>query len=319
MPASLGGRANIPLAVRHLIDQYRRFLRTSYRFLDEHLRRQFEEHLARIDVVVKGPYVTLAREFHTGNTLGALIAADEADAELARLRWPFGSNPLYVHQERALALGRAGQSFVVTTGTGSGKTESFLLPVLDGVLRRKREGVRGVQAILLYPMNALANDQLERLRRLLRGTGVDLSFALYTGDSDATTMRLQEEPAETERLKRADIRTSPPDLLLTNYKQLEFLLVRREDRALFGPALRYLVLDEVHSYRGALATEIACLIRRLKARAGVEPGELLAIGTSATVASGDEGRKALAAFASTLFGERVDEEALVIEARKEAP
>ncbi|HEY2292359.1 MAG TPA: DEAD/DEAH box helicase, partial [Thermoanaerobaculia bacterium] len=313
------GKANIPLAARHLIDQYRRFLRTSYRFLDEHLRRQFEAHLAEIDIVVKGPYVTLAREFHSGKTLRALIDSGAAGAELARLRWPFGPNPLYAHQEQALALGRAGKSFIVTTGTGSGKTESFLLPILEGVLRRKREGIRGVQALLLYPMNALANDQLERLRRLLRGTGVDLSFALYTGDSDVTTTRLQEEPAETERLKRSEIRSNPPDLLLTNYKQLEFLLVRREDRSLFGPALRYLVLDEVHSYRGALATEIACLIRRLKARAGVLPGELLAIGTSATVASGEEGLRALAAFASTLFGEVIDEDALVVEARKQAP
>lgn len=312
-------RPNIPLAVRHLIDQYRRFLRTSYRFLDERLRKQFEDHLARIDVVVKGPYVTLAREFESGHRLGDLVAAGALDAEVARLNWPFHPNPLYLHQERALALGREKRSFVVTTGTGSGKTESFLLPVIDGVLRRKREGVTGVQAILLYPMNALANDQLERLRRLIRGTGVDLSYALYTGDSDATSTRLREEPAETERQTRDQIKAHPPDLLLTNYKQLEFLLVRRADRHLFGPALRYLVLDEVHSYRGALATEIACLLRRLKARAGVRPGEILAIGTSATVASGDGGPAGLAAFASTMFGEEVSESAIVVEARRPAP
>jgi ATP-dependent helicase YprA (DUF1998 family) len=90
----------------------------------------------------------------------------------------------------------------VTTGTGSGKTEAFLLPVFDGILRRRREGVRGVQAVLLYPMNALANDQLERLRRMLRGTGVDLSFALYTGDSEKAAQNLREAPAESERLTR---------------------------------------------------------------------------------------------------------------------
>jgi ATP-dependent helicase YprA (DUF1998 family)/very-short-patch-repair endonuclease len=313
------GPPNIPIAVRRLIEQYRRFLRTSYRFLDEGLRRQFEEHLAAVDVVVKGPYVTLAREFERGRTLEALIAGGAAEPELGRLRWAFAPNPLFVHQERALALGRARKSFVVTTGTGSGKTESFLLPVIDAVLRRKRDGASGVQAILLYPMNALANDQLERLRRLVRGTGVDLSFALYTGDSDETSMRLNEEPAETERLKRGDIRANPPDLLLTNYKQLEFLLVRRDDRGLFGPSLRHLVLDEVHSYRGALATEIACLIRRLKARVEAKPGDLLAIGTSATVASGAEGLRDLAAFASTLFGEPIDVDSVVVEARKAPP
>jgi len=296
---------NIPQAVRHLITQYRRFLRTSYRFLDPHLREQFEGHLDRADVIVKGPYVTLARDLALGETLATLVERGELDRELLRLHWAFGDGPLFRHQQRALEAGRVGRSFVVTTGTGSGKTEAFLLPVLDGILRRKREGVRGVQAVLLYPMNALANDQLERLRRMTRGTGTSLSFALYTGDSETASARLREEPAETERVSRAQIRRDPPDLLLTNYKQLEFLLVRHDDRDLFTPALRFLVLDELHSYRGALATEIACLIRRIKAHASLAPGQLLGIGTSATVASGHRGADLLARFATALFGEEL--------------
>ncbi len=296
---------NIPQAVRELIGEYRRFLKTSYRFLDEHLRRQFEEHLNQADVVVKGPYVTLARDFARGATLTGLISQGKLVPELRRARWPFGDGALFLHQQRALEVGRAGRSFVITTGTGSGKTEAFLLPVMDGIFRRKAQGVRGVQAVFIYPMNALANDQLERLRRLLRGAGLDLSFGLYTGDSDKAVQALREEPAETERTTRAAIRRDPPDILLTNYKQLEFLLIRREDRELFTPALRYLVLDEIHSYRGALATEIACLIRRLKAHSGLAPGQLVAIGTSATVASREGGLEALAAFASALFGEEV--------------
>ncbi|MDR7420803.1 MAG: DEAD/DEAH box helicase, partial [Armatimonadota bacterium] len=302
---------NIPQAVRELIAEYRRFLRTSYRFLDERLRRQFEEHLDRTDVIVRGPYVTLAREFERGGTLREIVADGGLAPDLLRARWPFGEERLFRHQEEALIAGRAGRSFVVTTGTGSGKTEAFLLPVLDGILRRKRDGVTGLQAILLYPMNALANDQLERLRRLLRGSGLDLSFALYTGDSDAAAQSLGEAPAETERTTRARIRSDPPDLLLTNYKQLEFLLVRREDRRLFTRSLRYLVLDEIHSYRGALATEIACLIRRLEAHAGLRPGELVAIGTSATVAAKEGGSEALAAFATTLFGQTVAPEDII--------
>ncbi len=304
---------NIPLVVRNLIDEYRSFLRTSYRFLDDHLRRQFEEHLAQADVVVKGPYVTLARDFALGPTLRGLVDEGIAHPELLEAHWPFGENRLYRHQERAFRIGQAGRSFVITTGTGSGKTEAFLLPVLDGILRRKAEGVRGLQAVFVYPMNALANDQLERLRRLLRGTGLDISFALYTGDSDTTTLALREEPAETERLTRAEVRRNPPDILLTNYKQLDFLLVRKADRHMFTQALRYLVLDEIHSYRGALATEIAWLIRRLKAQAGLEPGQLVTIGTSATVASGSEAAEALARFAGMLFGEAVRPEDIVAE------
>ncbi|HHH47906.1 MAG TPA: DEAD/DEAH box helicase [Gammaproteobacteria bacterium] len=301
-------------SVHHLIEDYRRFLRTSYRFLDPHLRAQFEAHLAQADVVVKGPYVTLSRDFMLGQTLQELVDAGSVELELLKAHWPFGDQPLYSHQVQALAAGRADHGFVVTTGTGSGKTESFLLPVLDGIVRRKRDGISGVQAVLLYPMNALANDQLERLRRLLRGTDLDISYALYTGDSDTANQRLGEEPAETERLTRAAIRRDPPDILLTNYKQLEFLLVRAEDRALFTPALKYLVLDEVHSYRGAQATEIACLIRRLKAHARLAPGELVGIATSATVASGDEARGRLADFAAVLFGEAFDADAIIGEA-----
>lgn len=304
---------NIPFAVRNLIDEYRSFLRTSYRFLDEHLRRQFEEHLAQTDVVVKGPYVTLARDFALGPTLQELIQEGIAHPDLLKARWPFGENRLYQHQERAFRIGQAGRSFVITTGTGSGKTEAFLLPILDGILRRKEQGIRGLQAVFVYPMNALANDQLERLRRLLRGSGLDISFALYTGDSDTTTLALREEPAETERLTRAEIRRNPPDIILTNYKQLDFLLVRKADRHMFTRSLRYLVLDEIHSYRGALATEIACLIRRLKAQAGLKPGELVVIGTSATVASGERGIEALTRFAETLFGETVRPKDIVTE------
>ena len=165
----------------------------------------------------------------------------------------------------------------IKTGTGSGKTEAFLLPTLSGVARLRDQGVKGVKAILLYPMNALANDQLVRLRELIGGAGTKLTFALYTGDSESVARQLKGGPLEDQEVtSRAAIRRSPPDVLLTNYKQLEFLLVRKEDRPLFSRALRYLVLDEIHTYRGALATEIACLIRRLKARCGLESGELCA-------------------------------------------
>ncbi len=302
---------NIPQAVRELVAEYRRFLRTSYRFLDDHLRRQFEEHLAKSDVIVRGPYVTLAREFERGRRLAEIADGGGVVRDLLKASWAFGNEPLFRHQELALEAGRAGRSLVVTTGTGSGKTEAFLLPVLDGILRRKAEGITGLQAILLYPMNALANDQLERLRRLLRGSGLDLSFALYTGDSEAASQNLREEPAETERLTRAAIRKSPPDLLLTNYKQLEFLLVRRDDRHLFTRSLRYLVLDEIHSYRGALATEIACLIRRLNAHAGLGPGGLVSVGTSATIAAGPDRAESLARFATALFGTPVSADDII--------
>ncbi len=117
---------NIPQAVRDLIAEYRSFLRTSYRFLDPQLRQQFEAHLERADVVVKGPYVTLARGFAVGPTLEELVRRGKAHPKLPKARWPFGEGPLFAHQEQAFRIGRAGRSFVITSGTGSGKTEAFL-------------------------------------------------------------------------------------------------------------------------------------------------------------------------------------------------
>ena len=159
---------NITQIVRHLTDEYRRFLKTSFRFLDPELREQFEKHLDAAAIVVKGPLVAMAREFTQGRTLKELVDAGKADPLLLKAHWPFGTRPLYRHQEKGLEAGRAGKCFVVTTGTGSGKTEAFLLPVMDGIARAKREGRQGLPALFVYPMNALANDQLERMRRLLR-------------------------------------------------------------------------------------------------------------------------------------------------------
>ncbi len=297
--------------VRHIIEEYKRFLRTSYSFLDPGLNEQFENHLQSADVVIKGPYVTLARDFETGKTLADLVNEGIAHPSLVNAHWAFGDYPLFAHQERAFRISSEGDPMMVTTGTGSGKTECFLLPVIDYCLKNRGKGVK---ALLMYPMNALANDQLERLRRLLRDTELPITFGLYTGDSDTISSSLTEPPLEgVERITREQIRRDPPDILLTNYKQLEFLLIRSEDRHLFTKSLKYLVLDEIHSYRGALATEIACLIRRLKAHCELDPGELIGIGTSATVAEGEEGIISLAKFGSDLFGEKFKPEHIIVE------
>ena len=295
MPTSVLGN------VRHVADEYRRFIKSTYRLADPKLRAQFEQHVNDADVLVKGPYVTLAREYERGATLASLVSDGLAPEAIAKLNWPFGEGALFAHQERAYRAACAGRNIVVTTGTGSGKTEAFLLPVLTEILKAKAAGVAGTKALLLYPMNALANDQLLRLRALLAGTGVPLTFALYTGESEDVAGTLGTPLEGHELTRREDIRARPPDLILTNYKQLEFLLIRRADRPLFTTAMQSLVLDELHSYRGALATELACLVRRLKARCAIGRAALRCIGTSATVSQDAGGDAALAKFASALF------------------
>jgi ATP-dependent helicase YprA (DUF1998 family) len=312
-------RFSVVESVRHLIEQYRSFIMSSYRLADPKLREQFEGHVNRAEVLVKGPYVTLSRDFAQGNGLTQVLATGCGHLALARLHWPFGDFSLFAHQEAALRAVEGGRNIVVKTGTGSGKTEAFLLPVLSGVLRMKEQGIPGTKAILLYPMNALANDQLMRMRDLIRDSGTGLTFALYTGDSETVARTIGEPVVGNELTRRDDIRRNPPDIILTNYKQLEFLLVRKTDRALFTRALRHLVLDEIHSYRGALATELACLIRRLKARCDLKVQELRCIGTSATVSQDAGGDEALARFASDLFGERFEAGDIIGETYVEVP
>lgn len=312
-------RFSVVESVRHLIAQYRSFIKSSYRLADPKLRVQFEEHVDHREVLVKGPYVTLARDFAEGQTLSQLLASGCGHPGLSRFNWPFGSSTLYAHQEKTLRAVETGRNAIVKTGTGSGKTEAFLLPVLSGVLRLKDRGVAGTKAILLYPMNALANDQLLRLRNLFRDSNTGVSFALYTGDSETVAPALGEPLIGHELTRREEIRRNPPDILLTNYKQLEFLLIRKADRTLFTPGLRFVVLDEIHSYRGALATELACLLRRLKARCGLQKGELRAIGTSATVSQDAGGDEALARFATDLFDEAFDPLDIIGELYRETP
>ena len=215
---------------------------------------------------------------------------------------------------------------MVATGTASGKTESFLYPILFELYRQHLAGELeepGVRAMILYPMNALANDQRERLGAIcqsLRDAGSDFepTFGQYIGQTPENagdrwrnaTARADGRLA-SELVFRDEIRRSPPHILLTNYSMLEYLLIRPDDSPLFdsGRAAhwQFIVLDEAHQYRGAKGMEMGMLIRRLKQRLrdGGRQGPFRCIATSATITSseGHEDRQAVAEFATELFGE----------------
>lgn len=272
----------------------------------------------------RGPYLDVRLPFRRAAE-GATIPLDFAP----------GFTP-YAHQLRAFErlTSRAGhvpEPTLVTTGTGSGKTECFLYPLLDHCLRARRAQGPGIKAIVLYPMNALASDQAERFADTLWKSealkAAKVSVGLYVGGKGQHGAPGPDHLVDDRNV----LRDSPPDILLTNYRMLDFLLLRPEDARLWRhntPAmLQYLVLDELHTYDGAQGSDVACLIRRLKARLGTPPGQLCCIGTSATIGSEEPaagareeegagaGEHPLAAYASQVFGEPIGRDAIVTEDR----
>ena len=214
---------------------------------------------------------------------------------------------LYTHQEQAIALAAEGESFVVTTGTGSGKSLCFFIPIVNHVLAaRGTDAPRRTQAIVVYPMNALANSQMEELSKFIDQVPGDrpVTFARYTGQED-----------RDERRRVAD---DAPDILLTNFMMLELLMTRQDeiDRQVIGncAGLRFLVLDELHTYRGRQGADVALLVRRVRER--LQPEKLLCIGTSATMASEgslEDKSQVVARVVSKLFGSPIAESNVIAE------
>lgn len=225
----------------------------------------------------------------------------------------------HLHQESAFHRLKSPnyQSTLVATGTGSGKTECYMIPILDYCYQNYRE--RGIKAILIYPMNALATDQAKRLAGLiwhnphLKGK---VTAGLYVGDTERepkTTMG--EDFVITDKNL---LRKYPPDILLTNYKMLDYLLIRPSNQTIWGKntpeTLRYLVVDEIHTFDGAQGTDLACLIRRLKARLKTPHQHLTCVGTSATL-GGQNSKQEMLHYAQTIFNESFNESAIIEEDR----
>ncbi|MCJ2119989.1 DEAD/DEAH box helicase [Methylobacterium sp. J-001] len=266
-----------------------------------------ERFVGERDSLVKGPWLSLDMPFRRSGRVGEFFPAIS-----------MGFKP-YKHQELAfqrLSSDRP-RSTLVATGTGSGKTECFLLPILDACRKARSEG--GIKAIFVYPMNALAADQARRIARLIAKTpGLKgLRVGLYADErSKHPTNGMTDHSVIDDR---TTLIGNPPDILLTNYKMLDYMLVRPDERSIWGgegkPApLRYLVVDELHTFDGAQGTDLASLVRRLKARLAISRGDLCCVGTSATL-GGPEAVDDLIAYAAEIFDEPFDKDSIVLEDR----
>ena len=311
--------------------RYKSYLKTSFYFKDQHLRESFSAALAGEGELTKGPISEVTPAFEKGASA----------QELAELYFPGRVDelapalldaPLYAHQVQSInaACGKD-LNVVVATGTASGKTECFLYPILFDLYQQYLDGELsnpGVRAMVLYPMNALANDQLRRLGDICQtlkdaSSGFQPTFGQYIGqtpengrDNYRNAAQREEGRLVGELVFREEMRVNPPHILLTNYSMLEYLLIRPEDSPLFddggGTNWRFIVLDEAHQYRGTRGIEMGMLVRRLKQRLH-EAGrteDFRCIATSATLASGTgaDSKNGVAEFAQELFGEPVTEQ-----------
>ncbi|MCB0288743.1 MAG: DEAD/DEAH box helicase [Calditrichaeota bacterium] len=283
------------------------FLRTTFPVTTPFFHEIFDRFLKTPEALFRGPYLSIRLPFQQGEV--------EAD-RFSGFTLPF---PPYRHQAQAFERlgGPAPRPTIVATGTGSGKTESFLYPILEHCYRQR--GVPGIKALIIYPMNALANDQARRLARMiyqspnLRG---NVTAGLYVGGQQGESASGAMLPEQLITDKNT-LRLAPPDILLTNYKMLDYLLIRPADLPLWQQnrpeTLRYLVVDELHTFDGAQGTDLACLIRRLKARLRTPPGQLCCVGTSATLGDSDDSGR-LREYAGQIFGERFEADAVIREA-----
>lgn len=293
-----------------LLNRYEAFARSFTMIRAKDISAQVED-IYRSGKFWPEPLVGVNPHFEPGRALVDLAEVGVVDPDLPKV-FAFGADrspiSLHRHQDQSLSKALQGRNYIVTTGTGSGKSLCFFVPIIDRILKAKRAGgTPRTRAIVIYPMNALANSQREELEKFIEGCGIDPhlkpTFERYTG---------QESDTERKRIAAAK-----PDIILTNFMMLELLMTRQDglDQEVITnmEGLEFLVLDELHTYRGRQGADVAMLVRRVRERLGAR--DMLCIGTSATMASGDEdaGRRAVAKVGTTLFGSSVHEDDVITE------
>jgi superfamily II DNA or RNA helicase len=285
-----------------IVNDYATYIGSFLKIADPQIRNKVEAEL-RQGKLWPEPLLQFNPTFETFGALETLVANGTLHRDIRDI---FKGYTLYRHQVEAIKLGTTDQDFIVTSGTGSGKSLTYIGSIFHHLL--SNPGAQGVTAVIVYPMNALINSQFDEFKRYQgnyeqsTGKPFPISYGQYTG-----------QEGEAERKK---MRENPPQILLTNYMMLELLLTRIRERSIrdgIYENLRFLVFDELHTYRGRQGADVALLIRRIRARAA---HPVVCIGTSATMVSGGtlaEQRKEVAGVATKLFGKDFTSEQVVNE------
>lgn len=278
-------------------DYIESFLNIENKDIDQFVKQKFND-----GDFWKKPLIQFNPSFEISGELNNSELAKQVNLELSKII-PF---PLYRHQVEAIKLGVNGQDFIVTSGTGSGKSVTYLATIFNNILNNQKNGL--IKAIIVYPMNALINSQEVEIQRFKdsyeesTGKSFPITAKKYTG---------QESQAEREQILE-----NPPHIILTNYMMLELILTRPREKKLRNNIfnnIQYLVFDELHTYRGRQGADVAMLIRRINHSA---TNKLVCIGTSATMSSGENSQdknKLVADFASKIFGHSMTEDQIINE------
>jgi DEAD/DEAH box helicase domain-containing protein len=299
--------------VQHSILEY---LKATFSFKDQAVHEAFYRFVTDSEEgIFKGPYVSLKLPFVKAGT------SERLPLDIAPNLSPY-HHQLKSFQRLTTEQGNNPAPTLITTGTSSGKTECFLYPILDYCFKNNSE--KGIKVIILYPMNALATDQAKRLAETiwendrLKGK---ITAGLFIGEGKGKN-KFPSEMGENNVIEnRESIVENPPDILLTNFKMLDYALMRNQYHNLWlenfknPKLLKFLVLDELHTYDGAQGTDVANLIRRLKLKLGIPKGQICPIGTSATIGSGTDAASLLTEYATKIFGEAFDTDAVITENR----
>ncbi|NLC25116.1 MAG: DEAD/DEAH box helicase, partial [Fastidiosipila sp.] len=283
------------------------YIETTFPMSNEPFRGSLQNMLQTKSSVFHEPYIAVQLPFRVADEMPTCFEAVHPEY------LP------YVHQQQAFErlTGNDGRSTLIATGTGSGKTECFLYPILEYCYQHR--GEKGIKALIIYPMNALATDQAKRIAELIYNSPelrTNVTAGMYVGGYEQTPSRgMSKSNIITDH---ETMLNQPPDILLTNYKMLDYLLVRPKDAQLWNEnepeTLKYIAVDELHTFDGAQGTDLACLLRRLKSRLWTPGGYLCCIGTSATMGSKDNSKNIIN-YASEIFGEPLEDDAIITEDR----